>query len=46
MQPANERPEEAVADTVRQIESSWRGLLDALAGIPPDRMTEAGASGE
>ncbi len=32
--------------TVARIETSWRGLLDALDGIPNDRLTEPGAVGE
>jgi len=32
--------------TIAQIETSWNGLMQAIAGIPEDRLTEPGAAGE
>lgn len=35
-----------VAATIERIETSWHGLLAALAGVPDDRLAEPGAVGE
>ncbi len=35
-----------IQETVARIEASWHGLLDAVDGIPNDRLTEPGAVGD
>ncbi len=37
--------QEIVADTLAKIETSWNGLMEALDGIPDDRLSEPGAIG-
>lgn len=38
--------QDIVAETLAKIETSWTGLMDALAGIPDDKLRERGAVGE
>ena len=48
-QPATEdsrRIDDSVEATSERIERSWRGLMDALAGIPEERLTEPGVVGD
>lgn len=38
--------EDHLTVAIDQLEGSWRGLTDALTGIPEERLGEAGAVGE
>ncbi len=33
-------------ETIERIETSWRALLDAIEGVPDDRLTEPGVAGD
>ena len=40
------RTNDSVEAISERIERSWRGLMDALAGIPEERLTEPGVVGD
>ena len=43
---AGVRQDDPVQDVLRRIETSWTNLMRAIAGLPEERLTEAGVSGD
>ncbi len=43
---AGVRQDDLVQDVLRRIETSWTNLMRAIAGLPEERLTDVGVSGD